>query len=318
MNSQISQIETSKVIPGNNDRTIFNREALDELASSIKTYGLAQPITVRPMEQCTECGALFTANDAPEFCPGCGNDAFDATYQIVAGERRFRAVKDILGLDTIPAIIRNLDDEQASAIMLAENVARADLDPIDEGRAYQYRMDTYGWTAKDCAEKAGVSTVRVHFRIKLLRLRDDVQKLVRDEQLPLGYAQVLADGDLDINRQLIALSSLRDNPSPTPTWFRKVVGQLVQEQSQESLFDTDAFFVAQEVESDTFQFSEPPHPSTATPPSKGKSLRDIIAGQVDFWKQAAIDWNELGKPFKRQECEAAAQALSLVLSSVAV
>lgn len=315
MTTQIRDIETDRIIAGNNDRTTFKKAALQELASSIKTYGLAQPITIRPVERCTECGKVFTASNAPEFCPKCGNGAFESLYQIVAGERRFRAISQILKHSTIAAIVRTWADEQASAVMLAENVARTDLDPLDEARAYQHRIDAFGWSVKDCAEKAGVSTTRVLFRLKLLRLRPDLQKLVRDGQFSLGYAQILSDGDLDVNRQLIALARLRDNSSPTPTWFRKQVGLLWEEQAQDALFDLDAL-VCQEVDRrPKHEVIEPAHPSTTTPPSTGKTLRQIIAGQVEFWGKAALDWDNLGKSFKRQECEAAAQALRFALSA---
>jgi len=286
--TEITPINLNEIIPGNNDRTRFDQSSLMELADSIKGHGLAQPITVRYLSD-IDC------------------------YQIVAGERRYRAAQ-MLGWNAIPAVVRELDDETAAAIMLAENIARSDLDPIDEARAYQSRMDKFGWTVNDVAEKAGVSTVRVKFRLKLLGLRPDLQDLVRSGDLQLGYAQILSDAHLDTNRQLIALARLRDNPSPTPTWFRRQVNALLEEQAQDSLFDADMFTV-QAIEAKQ-EFVNPPHPSTTTPPKVGRSLRDIVANQVKFWTKAAEDWNLLGKPFKRQECEAAAQALALALATI--
>jgi len=288
MTTEIANINLNEIIPGNNDRTRFDQAALMELADSIREHGLAQPITVRWLPE-TDC------------------------YQIVAGERRYRAVK-MLGWDAIPAIIRELDDEATSAIMLAENIARADLDPIDEARAYQSRMDAFSWSVKDIAEKAGVSTVRVQFRLKLLSLRPDLQDLVRNGDLQLGYAQILSDASLDTNRQLIALGRLRDNPSPTPTWFRRVVNELLGQQAQEALFD-DGLFTIQLVETKA-EFIEPPHPSTTTPPTRGKSPKDILINQILFWSEAAAAWDKLGKPFKRQECETAAKALSLAVAVI--
>lgn len=313
--SNIQNIPTIQIQPGNNDRTKFDQAALQELAASIQAHGLAQPITVRPIWTCARCGHVVT--DPGEWCDKCKHDEFRHHYQIVAGERRFRAVRDILQQDTIPAIVRtDLTDEAASAIMLAENVARADLDPIDEGRAYQYRMDTYSWSIQDCADRAGVSTVRVHFRLKLLRLRDDVQKLVRDGNLPIGYAQILADANLDANRQLLAIARLRDNPHPTPPWFRREVGRLLEQQSQESLFNADAFLVSTTVSEEQNVYVEPPHPTTTTPPIEGQTTRDKIINQVTFWRKASEAWDALGKPFKRQECQAAAEALSLALAAI--
>jgi ParB/RepB/Spo0J family partition protein len=284
----IQDLQISQIVAGNNDRTRFDQAALLELADSIREHGLAQPITVRLV----------------------GN-----VYQVVAGERRLRAIRDILGRETIPAIVRDLNDEAASAIMLAENVARADLDPIDEARAYQARMDAYGWTVKDCATQAGVSSVRVKFRLKLLRLRPELQDLVRNGDLPLGYAQILSDADLDTNRKMLALARLRDNPRPTPMWFRKEVNRLREAQCQESLFDT-AFFTVQEASTEKATFEEPPHPSTTTPPVEGEAPRAKMVNQITFWQKAAEAWDALGKPFKRQECEAAVSALTMALAVI--
>ena len=288
---QITPIDTQEIIPGTNDRTTFDHIALAELADSIRDHDLIQPITVRWLD------------DA-----GC--------YQIVAGERRFRACKDILGWDEIPAIIADATDEEASALMLAENVSRQDLDPIDEATAYSTRMKMYGWTIADCARRAGVSTTRIRFRIKLLNLRPELQKLVRDSQLALGYAQILSYAELDTNRQMIAVSRLRNNPRPTPSWFRKEVSTLKEEQAQGALFDTAIFTACQADAASATMYQEPPHPTTTTPPLKGGTVRDMLINQIAFWRKAAEAWNDLGKPFKRQECEAASQALTFALAAL--
>lgn len=289
MTRKIELINATEIIPGNNDRTVFKQADLQDLADSISEHDLIQPISVR-------------------FIPGTD------LYQIIAGERRYRAC-ELANMTRIPAIILTVDDEKASILMLAENTARADLDPVDEGNAYATRMTEFGWTVKECAHYAGVSPVRVRFRLKLLKLRDDLQKLVRDDQLPLGYAQVLADANLDHNRQLIAIARLRSNSKPTPTWFRKEVNRLYNEQAQDTLFDADLFKV-QIAAAQEATHTEPPHPATTTPPHNGRSLTDKIRHQVDFWTKAAQDWDALGKPFKRQECQAAAQALTLALASI--
>jgi ParB/RepB/Spo0J family partition protein len=286
--NEITAIDTNEIIPGNNDRTVFSPDALQELAASIREHGLIQPITVRWID------------DAE-------------AYQIIAGERRYRACK-LLGWQTVPSIIVDATDEQASALMLAENVARADLDPIDEAIAYQTRIDLFGWTVQEIADRAGVSPIRVQFRLKLLRLRPDVQKLVRDGHLSIGYAQILCDANLDTNRQLIAFRYLRDNPAPTPGWFRRQVNDLLAEQSQDALFDFSSFIAPTETQHVAIE--EPAHPSTTRPPTRGSSLREILRNQAGFWSQAAEAWDKLGKPFKRQECEAAAQALTLALSAI--
>lgn len=204
----VKELNINQIEAGNNDRTQFNEKALQELADSIRSHGLIQPITVRRISQSGASGR----------------------YQIIAGERRFRAHK-LAGLPTIRAIVSNLDDETAAAAMLAENVARADLDPIDEAFAYQTRIDQYGWTVKDCAQRAGVSTVRVQFRLKLLSLRGDLQELVRKGTLPIGYAQTISDANLDPNFQIEAIKALNSNPSPSPAWLRRICGQLANKQT---------------------------------------------------------------------------------------
>src|SRR5690606_19025112 len=189
----IREIPLDQIAPSfGNDRTVFDDAALQALADSIRENGLAQPITVRSIK---------------------------GGFQLIAGERRFRAHK-LLGLPTIRAIVVVLDDQQAAAVMLAENTGRRDLDPIDEGKAYQRRMNDFGWDIKTVAARAGVSVQVVNNRLKLLTLRDDLQHLVRSGNLQIGYAQVIAEAELDNNRQLIAVRRLQNCPSPWPGWLR--------------------------------------------------------------------------------------------------
>jgi hypothetical protein len=171
-------------------------------------------------------------------------------------------------------------------------------------------------TVEEIAQEAGVSKIRVQFRLKLLDLRADLQKLVRQGQLALGYAQIISDGHLDRNRQLIALSRLRDNPNPTPAWLRNIVSELKTEQDQEELFDLDSLTV-QEIENrEAQEIEQPALPSTTTPPTTGSSTDEIIQNQITFWQEAAQEWDHLGKSFKRQECQAAIDALDHVLASI--
>lgn len=292
----VTLIDMACIVPGDNgaghqDRTKFDPAGLVELAGSIQAHGLLQPITVRRIED-------------------------SDLYQIVAGERRYRACT-LLCWQEIPAIIADVTSDEAAALMLAENTSREDLDPVDEARAYQVRIDRLGWTVADCAKTAGVSEVRVQFRLKLLKLRPDLQDLVRSGNLALGYAQVLADGNLDANRQLIAIRRLRDNPTPTPAWFRRIVGELFTEQSQVSIFGDGPLFGGTAVEEPGARtFQAPPTPATARPPVIGETPKEIVGHQVSFWQQAAEAWENLGKPFKRQECEAAAKALGFVFASL--
>ena len=281
----IKDIPISRIIPGKNDRTIFDEKGLRELADTIKEQGLIQPLTVR------------SAKDGKHF-------------EIVAGERRFRACK-LLGWKTVPAIVKDVKDENASAITLAENIARKGLDPIDEARAYQSRIDSFGWSIEDLSKYAGTSTIHIQFRLKLLRLIPEIQKLVRGGNILIGYAQILADANLDSNFQLLAFSKLRDNPKPTMGWFRSIVLELKEKQDQGVLFKGPLFDKAHVPnELKTKDIQEPPHPETSTPPRIGRNYKEILLNQINFWEEAAKQWDTIGKPFKRNECRSAAQALA--------
>ena len=144
--AEIQLIKVAHIIPGENDREAFDAEGLRELAESIQQHGLAQPITVRPIGfLCPYCWSPAT-DQGPEYRDQpdghrwyrCSNDRCAATsttrsvlvqYQIVAGERRWRAVKS-LECAEIPAIVRELDEEAASAIILLESIHRVELNPI--------------------------------------------------------------------------------------------------------------------------------------------------------------------------------------------
>ncbi len=285
----ITEISIPQISAGKNDRTVFDETGLRELANSIAEYGLIQPITARRIKD-------------------------SGQYEIIAGERRFRACR-LLGWEKIPAIIKVMEDEEASAIMLAENIARKSLDPIDEAQAYQTRIDNFGWTIEDLSRYVGTSTIHIRFRLKLLKLIPEVQKLIRFENIPLGYAQILADADLDTNFQLAAFTEFRDNPKPTPGWFRTIVQELKEKQDQGILFKGPLFDGTMDTpDIQKKPVLEPPHPSTTRPPRVGRNMKEILENQMKFWQEAAEAWKVLGKPFKKQECESAAQALGLAIN----
>lgn len=219
--TEITKVPTAQIVPGDNDRKTFDQDALRELAQSIALHGLAQPITVRPID--------------------------DEVYQIVAGERRFRACSQILGWTEIPAIVRtDLDDEAASAIMLAENTGRADLNPIEEAMAYEARAARFGWTDAHIAEIAGVSEGLVSRRRSLLSLVPEAQHLVAVGQMPIGHAEALVK--LDVNRQRIALRIYGHADNMPLRMFRRVCNDLYEEQAQETLWDVENFWLQQVVE----------------------------------------------------------------------
>lgn len=208
----VIDVPVALIDPGDNDREAFELTSLQELAASIAEHGLAQPITVRPM-------------------PG-------GRFQIVAGERRWRA-HQLLKRETIPALVRTLSDEQASGIMLLENIHRAELNPIEEARAYRKRMDQFGWDEERLANEANVPATRVRLRLTLLDIVPEAQQLVKDGQMGIKYAYALRD--LDSNRQRIALRYLAEVDTPRIKEFRKLCARLLEEQAQESMFDMASF-----------------------------------------------------------------------------
>lgn len=198
---------------GPNHRTVFDPEKLQSLATSIERDGLAQPITVRPMPT--------------------------GRYQIVAGERRFRATQ-LLGWREVPAMVRELDDEQANAIMLAENTGREDLDPMDEARAYKRTMDDYGWSMTRVAETAGVSASKVKNRLKLLELLPEIQRLVAQGQMAVGLAEEMSILSPAYQREAFGWLS-QQTSTPSRRTFARVVQELYAAQQQAALFDLSQF-----------------------------------------------------------------------------
>lgn len=145
-------------------RKYFDRAALEELSASIKENGLLQPILVR------EYG--------------------DGRYQIIAGERRFRASK-LAELSEIPAIILEKDDLKAAEIALIENIQREDLNPIEEALAYKALADSYGFTQEELSSRVGKSRSAVANALRLLDLPDDVLEMVAAKDLSAGHARTL-------------------------------------------------------------------------------------------------------------------------------
>ncbi len=157
---KLNEIEPNK----NQPRKVFDDEALSELSASIEKHGIIQPLLVRPL-------------------PG-------GTYQLVAGERRWRAAR-MAGLTEAPVVIRELSDEDASALALIENLQREDLDPIEEAEGYRYLMDTFSITQEEAAQKVGKSRSAVANLMRLLSLPSDTLELVRAKKLSAGHARAL-------------------------------------------------------------------------------------------------------------------------------
>jgi ParB family transcriptional regulator, chromosome partitioning protein len=164
----LAQLSISCIGPGKyQPRREMDQQALEELAESIRTQGIIQPLIVRPL-------------------PGGQKDH----YEIIAGERRFRAAK-LAGLKEVPAIIRHIPDEAAVAIALIENIQRENLNPIEEAMALQRLMSEFGLTHQQTAQAVGKSRTAVTNLLRLLSLPEEVKKMLEQGALEMGHARTL-------------------------------------------------------------------------------------------------------------------------------
>lgn len=150
-------------------RKRFDPVLLTELARSIETQGIIQPIVVSP---------VVTAPGQPR------------RYLIVAGERRWRAAQQA-GLHQVPVVVREVDDDERLELALVENIQRADLNPIEEARAYAQLLELRQWTQDELAGRVGKDRSTIANAMRLLRLPEKVQEMVREGQLSMGHARTL-------------------------------------------------------------------------------------------------------------------------------
>jgi len=175
---KITEVEPNRDQP----RKTFKQEALEELAESIKTYGIIQPIVVSKK---------------------------DGYYSIVAGERRWRAAK-LAGLEEIPAIVRDDNDEQTNKeIALIENIQREDLNPFEKALGIRHLMEKYNMTQEQVAKKLGKSRSAISNTVRVLYLAPDVLELVKQGKLTEGHCKALA-GIEDADRQYAAALRMVD------------------------------------------------------------------------------------------------------------
>ena len=156
---KINEVEPNK----NQPRRTFDEDALLELAESIKQHGVIQPLIVKKR---------------------------DKYYEIIAGERRWRAAK-MAGLKEIPVVIKDLSDQEIMEVALIENIQREDLNPIEEAQAYQRLIKEYNYKQDELAERVSKSRVAVTNSMRLLKLDERVQKMIIDDMISAGHARAL-------------------------------------------------------------------------------------------------------------------------------
>lgn len=182
--SSINEVPLEKIsVNPNQPRREFDPEALQELADSIREIGIIQPITLRQLS--------------------------DDAYQIIAGERRFRA-SQLAGLTAIPAYIRTADDENVMEMALIENIQREDLNSVEIALAYQHLLEQYQLTQERLSERVGKKRTTIANYLRLLKLPAPIQMALKDKQIDMGHA-----------RALLAL----DNPKLQVKLFEEIVQQ---------------------------------------------------------------------------------------------
>ena len=175
-------LKLTDIVPNEQQpRHQFDEDALRELSDSIARHGVLQPLLVRPLT--------------------------DGSYQLVAGERRWRASR-MAGLSEVPVVIREMTDQESATLALIENLQREDLNPMEEATGYRSLMDTYGLTQEETAKVVGKSRPAVTNALRLLQLPESVTDLVADGQLSAGHARALLAFDSeqaqrDVAKQII-------------------------------------------------------------------------------------------------------------------
>jgi ParB family chromosome partitioning protein len=161
---EVLEVAINKISPRQDQpRKSFKEESLQEMAESIKEHGIIQPIIIR------------SANEG---------------YEIIAGERRWRAAI-FLGLDTVPAVVKEMDDQRADEVALTENIQRDDLTVVEEARAYKHMIDKYGYTQEMMGQKIGKSRVHVSNTMRILNLPEEILAQIEAGFLSAGHARTL-------------------------------------------------------------------------------------------------------------------------------
>jgi ParB family chromosome partitioning protein len=199
--SSISEVDLDKIIPNpDQPRRMFSEEGLQELAASIRSIGLIQPVTLRKLD--------------------------DDSYQIIAGERRYRA-SQMAGLYSIPAYIKTADGDETMEMALIENIQREDLNSIEIALAYQTLIKTLSLTQEQLSERVGKKRATVANYLRLLKLPAEVQMGVKDKKIEMGHARALVTIDDPVKQLAIYNKIIEEGLSV------RMVERMVREQNDE-------------------------------------------------------------------------------------
>ena len=183
-------VKISLVEPNRNQpRKMFDKDSLDELTKSVKQYGVLQPIIVKKI----------------------GN-----RYEIVAGERRWRAAQ-AAGLSEVPVVVRDYDDQKAKEIAIIENIQRTDLNPIEEALAYKSLIEEYNLTQEELSDKVSKNRSTITNSLRLLKLSKNIQQYMIEGHISSGHARALLSLEDEGKRELLALDIMKRNLSVRDT-----------------------------------------------------------------------------------------------------
>ncbi|MBM7704215.1 nucleoid occlusion protein [Metabacillus iocasae] len=178
---EVRQIEVSSIIPNRyQPRTVFNESKIEELALTIRTHGIIQPIVVRPIDE--------------------------QSYELIAGERRWRAVQT-LGWETIPAIVKHFNDTETASVALIENLQREELTAIEEAIAYAKLIELHNLTQEALAQRLGKGQSTIANKLRLLKLPNEVQEAIKKKLITERHARALIPLK-DLEKQLMVLTEI--------------------------------------------------------------------------------------------------------------
>jgi len=212
--SSSEKIKLVDIVPNKDQpRKKFNEAALKELADSISQHGVIQPLLVRPLS--------------------------GGTYQLIAGERRWRASR-MAGIKEVPVVIKELSDEEASVLSMIENLQREDLNAIEEAAGIKYLMSKYGLTQEEVSEKVGKSRSAIANSLRLLKLPSSILEYVSDGIITAGHAKALLPLEDEEKMILLCNNIIKENLSVRDV--EKAVKEMMTEKKQKKKKARDKFF----------------------------------------------------------------------------